>query len=911
MEATSVVRSVVLAANQYSRNQSDANLVHLQSRLDVLIGITSRDKSLSYFCPRQLLPSECLTCLVDLVNDPATPLDLSLKTMVLLFNLAADCDVRETLQVTFNLPASLASFLKVQRGSPNDTVIGQCVQLLQRVTYNYRIIYPNNYVEDLIQFLLTQILGPESDLVMPCLGLLANLCRQNVSVQAHIKAMDNLKSISKTLIRFLSHSNLTNIIFSLSILTSLCLNEELGDKLFNARNINQTFQLIFNILINGDGVVTRRYAVDLFIDLLKSPRIQQSLLLFEHFQLCMHRVLGLLPIQDEESVCKLFELMLTFCGVSGLRPTICRSIMTSPQVQRGQETHQSEAFFAVVEWASRPVQSNNTVSILALDLLREVYEEMLDSGLVTQFSPRTDVTIPMATRLVLPLQELEGPFIRHKLNKISRLMCLLMTLSRDEGTRSELGRVMTFDPCLAIVEHQLDNNQVGISKTTRMAVGDCDWSDAGVGTILHIVDVMVTLQSNVPQIKNTLVQILQDPRLVPFMAHGLSSRDRERVHVSLKLIRAASTLQDFPTIILGECIASNNSHILQTSQHDISSDHAVPHPHNLNQSHTNGYDMSVMGSNLEATRSKVTKADNAGLDKLIDRMQTGLDLKDVKASEIMDVYEHKLSALATKESHLQDLLEAKAMALAQADRLIAQYRCRKAQADNEARKLRSMIQESEKRSEEYRDELSGKMVEKERMAGEMKNMMAQIERLEAVAREHERLTTAHAELGQRLESLRETLEAEKQERASLLELHEMLTKHSEALKDKHETTIGRLEELEGQHKGTVKQLRLTEGRLGELQEELNETESTLRKTEREREELEAAIDKLRGELAKAEQAKKKLSQQVSKLETDCRQQKSTIREKDALISQQKEQLSQQQQLTLMIHSLTSKQQQEK
>ncbi|XP_030846485.1 protein CIP2A homolog [Strongylocentrotus purpuratus] len=911
MEATSVVRSVVLAANQYSRNQSDANLVHLQSRLDVLIGITSRDKSLSYFCPRQLLPSECLTCLVDLVNDPATPLDLSLKTMVLLFNLAADCDVRETLQVTFNLPASLASFLKVQRGAPNDTVIGQCVQLLQRVTYNYRIIYPNNYVEDLIQFLLTQILGPESDLVMPCLGLLANLCRQNVSVQAHIKAMDNLKSISKTLIRFLSHSNLTNIIFSLSILTSLCLNEELGDKLFNARNINQTFQLIFNILINGDGVVTRRYAVDLFIDLLKSPRIQQSLLLFEHFQLCMHRVLGLLPTQDEESVCKLFELMLTFCGVSGLRPTICRSIMTSPQVQRGQETHQSEAFFAVVEWASRPVQSNNTVSILALDLLREVYEEMLDSGLVTQFSPRTDVTIPMATRLVLPLQELEGPFIRHKLNKISRLMCLLMTLSRDEGTRSELGRVMTFDPCLAIVEHQLDNNQVGISKTTRMAVGDCDWSDAGVGTILHIVDVMVTLQSNVPQIKNTLVQILQDPRLVPFMAHGLSSRDRERVHVSLKLIRAASTLQDFPTIILGECIASNNSHILQTSQHDISSDHAAPHPHNLNQSHTNGYDMSVMGSNLEATRSKVTKADNAGLDKLIDRMQTGLDLKDVKASEIMDVYEHKLSALATKESHLQDLLEAKAMALAQADRLIAQYRCRKAQADNEARKLRSMIQESEKRSEEYRDELSGKMVEKERMAGEMKNMMAQIERLEAVAREHERLTTAHAELGQRLESLRETLEAEKQERASLLELHEMLTKHSEALKDKHETTIGRLEELEGQHKGTVKQLRLTEGRLGELQEELKETESTLRKTEREREELEAAIDKLRGELAKAEQAKKKLSQQVSKLETDCRQQKSTIREKDALISQQKEQLSQQQQLTLMIHSLTSKQQQEK
>lgn len=50
-------------------------------------------------------------------------------------------------------------------------------------------------------------------------------------------------------------------------------------QLLNAQNINQIFQLLFNVIVNSETGVTRQYAVDLFTDLLQlEPRVQQSLI---------------------------------------------------------------------------------------------------------------------------------------------------------------------------------------------------------------------------------------------------------------------------------------------------------------------------------------------------------------------------------------------------------------------------------------------------------------------------------------------------------------------------------------------------------------------------------------------------------------------------------------------------------
>ncbi|CAL8294977.1 unnamed protein product [Lota lota] len=903
MDMTMCLKSLLLAIQQYRDSMSTQNTAKLQKQVEELSGLKC-DQLLS---SGKLLPSECVSGLVEVAGNPNSSPVLIGTIVALLAQLARDEHSREMLHSSYNLTSTLASVIHQHSATPGEPLVLQCLQVLQKLTYNTRVFHSANYIHELIAFLMTNIQSLNDDITMPCLGLMANLCRYNHSVQGHIKSLDNVKAFYRTLVNFLAHSSLTVVVFTLSILASLTLNDKVGEKLFDAKNIHQTFQLVFNIIVNGDGTLTRKYSVDLLVDLVKSPKIADHLTRYAHFSACVSQVMGLLHGKEPDSAAKVLELLLAVCSVSGLRALLCDVVFqpTGPRLRAGPGRrlgagHEGgfkpdQPGLSLVKWLSGPLDEAGSCSLKALQLLNELLEEALAGGSVSPcVLSFVEALLPVLLELLKGLGAAQGDaqLRRHCLRTthVTHLLIhILHTLNRPlpsrGGTRALVSRQVGAQLCLSQVESLLACCQDNSPLTSQPPCSDGDHVQVYAEAVLKTLDLMSKLRGQVKDMETSFYRMLQDQRMVSPFSVALTSHHRDTVQTGLALLVEATPLPDFPSLILGESIAANNAYRqreLEMSVKRVAVEDVSP---------TRSFTLSDSSSN----------SSSKSVHSLIEKIQNGFELQeqgeDVRVSEIIDVYEQKLSALASKESRLQDLLEAKALALSQADRLIAQNRHQKAQAEAEARQLGSLLKEATRGREQLQAELASQVQEVERSRADTQELLQHNCRLQQDSQEHQALKGAYNTLLSRYSEAEQLLKELQKSHASLTKQTDALRRSHEALRLQHDKTVSVLEERESKVKSLQSDLQQRGDDITALREQLRAGEVQGKEKERERRELEETVDMLRKELNKTEQARKDANIRASSLELQKEQVAAKLKQKE-------DELNKHSAMIAMIHSLS-------
>ena len=232
---------------------------------------------------------------------------------------------------------------------------------------------PNGCIEDILDYSVHTTLSENSaENKIASLEIISNLSYTNISVQAYLKGLSNANALNRMLIYNMKDESLAVIILSLSILSSLWLDEELGLRIFNGNNIEQTFQLIFKLVCQSpdkteDSHLVMRSCVDLFCNITQTLRIRTALEDYQPLSKHLQTICKLFSIADSYRASLLLKLLLSVCRIDKPIQSLVKIVL-----YEGERSH--NIFMDILGWIGQPLQTNQNATFLSIDLLTELFK---------------------------------------------------------------------------------------------------------------------------------------------------------------------------------------------------------------------------------------------------------------------------------------------------------------------------------------------------------------------------------------------------------------------------------------------------------------------------------------------------------------------------------------------------------
>ena len=909
MDALNTVKMAALAASQYASCVNENTKAQLQRHIEVLLALLKTNE-VNAFLKNSNASRKCIISLVNILEN----FNKNKEVMCTIFKFfIAVLDLpfsRKLLFENVDLNTLLFKYLVEHMEYESLDSLQECLLLLEKTTWNCRMCEMPCILDKFLNCLLKEILKDESKHATICLGILSNLVSSNIAVQAQVKGMLSSSNL-KQLINYLRKDSIPNKINFLSIVTFICWDDDLGKNFFSIKNVTQTMKLLFSQLTVDENSFTQQRAGDIFIELLKHDEIAQQISIYDSEHNIVFKLLKSLEKDFKTSTTfKLLEVLLGFCQISTIRHRLCLKML---------ECH--TLWKVLLKIAATPLsKTDEEPSVVAVKLIGELCEEINDSNIEILDCSWFTSLLSLLRMYLVPINAEDNSFfsilvINSELAKILKLILILNLFSTDEKLTCQIAQAIDYDNFFSLLQGQMTFNLFDIVQNVQE-----EFTYLSISVVLHGLWLARNLKSYDTNFEKLLYSSLQDSKIIPFLAKAMTGFDRSQMQVALRLHQEALPLPSFPSIQLAETVCyfnektkkSKTSANLSNCRSDFSSfvnDKNVLslQTATINTSRSKKSDVSVSHDIKNSTDNE----DKENIQSLIATIQnvspeeSNVDVKvSNKTSQIVTLYENKLSSILTIKNNLQDLLEAKTLALSQADRIINQHRVQIAKTEEDARKMAGILQASETCCERLTETVKTLESDKSTMERDLQTVVEENQNLHKVADHYDKMQVAYQDNLYKIEVLERNLKTLRQEYDTLKELHDMVQRHSEKLKQQHNQMTVRLEEVEEDRMKLLKRVSDLESSVSDLTQLVEEQDRATQVLVQEKNDCDLALKSSKSQVSKLEELTKELKIKESQLSH-------SVSEKEDEILCLKQTLDKQSQTLSMITELANSKHQTK